>query len=150
MFRPNDFGFAPPLIPGTRQLRTIPHSRARRAGLVPWVAQEGWGGGGRGIGWLQVELNHTLAQAINPELFFWWLVFHHFMYGTITLHQVSLWGNAHSFERDEPGCLSSHLGFWFPFGIVYNRKPLLLSDMILFRAACEEINRWVAFLICNF
>ena len=29
---------APPLTPGTRPLRTNPHPRARRAGLVPGVA----------------------------------------------------------------------------------------------------------------
>ena len=33
------FNLPHPPTPGTRPLRTIPHPRARRAGLVPWVAR---------------------------------------------------------------------------------------------------------------
>ena len=35
------FIFAPPPYPGTAPLRTIPHPRARRTGLVPGVDREG-------------------------------------------------------------------------------------------------------------
>ena len=35
------FRFAPPPTPGTKPFQTIPHPRARRAGLVPGVARGG-------------------------------------------------------------------------------------------------------------
>ena len=37
-----DFDFPCPPTPGTRPLQTIPHPRARKAGLVPGAARGGW------------------------------------------------------------------------------------------------------------
>lgn len=65
------FWCAPPPSPRKEPLQTIPHLRARRAGLVPEVAR---GGGG---GWQQVKLNHA---CIKTELTVECIVFPVYLY----------------------------------------------------------------------